>query len=350
MRKKLHWKKILTREYTFLYASYGVDCFKIMKRTVGTTLDFDFFYGEGKILTIYRIEKDILNSYRLIEKIARRSEAEILRKMDNFEELTRRVYALFATIKKTRDKQQIKKFLIELDKTFLITLSHYLFFVFLGYAGDRPSIARFLKKNLERFGKIRTSTIDTDMNIEYPNLFGKYDKKLRASASYMTRSELMGALRGKALPLDKIKNRKKRYLVVMKNRRAKECDLDRIDDVLAKELGQPKKVAQNFVKGQIACRGKVRGPAVVVFSRDDYVKIKKGDILITPMTKPNIVPFLPKVRGIVTNDGGALSHASIISREMKIPCVVGTIYATDVFRDGDLVEIDTEKGEARKQG
>lgn len=349
MTMKLPWKKVLTREYTFLYASYAADAFKIMKKLVGTTLDYDFFHGEGKLLTIYRIEKDIQNSYKMIEKISKRDPSEIIKKMDKFDELIQRDYELFGIIKKIKDKKTIKKLLIELDKTFLHTLCYYLFFVYLGYAGNLPANAKFLKKHSARFGKIRTYTIDTDMNREYPILFGQYNKKLKNTTSYMTRAELLRALNNKPLKLRKINNRKKRYLVIMKKHKIKEFEFTKIDTVLNKELAHLNiNLNQNFAKGQIACKGKTEGTARIVFTKDDYKKIKNGDILITPMTKPNIVPFLSMVSGIVTNDGGALSHASIISREMKIPCIVGTIHATDIFKNGDHVLLNADVGEAKK--
>jgi phosphoenolpyruvate synthase/pyruvate phosphate dikinase len=349
MTEKLPWKKVLTREYTFLYANYAADAFKIMKKLVGTTLDYDFFYGEEKLLTIYRIEKDIQNSYKMIEKISKRNPDEIIEKMDKFDELIRRDYELFGIIKKTKDRKTIKKLLIELDKTFLYTLCYYLFFVYLGYAGNLPANAKFLKKHSTRFAKIRTYTIDTDMNREYPILFGKYNKKLKTLTSYMTRAELLQALYNQPLNLTKINNRKKRYLVIMKKHKIKEFEFIKIDTILNQELAHLNiNSNQNYVKGQIACKGKAEGTARIVFTKDDYKKIKKGDILITPMTKPNIVPFLSVVNGIVANDGGALSHASIISREMNIPCIVGTIHATDIFKNGDHILLDANIGEAKK--
>lgn len=79
-------------------------------------------------------------------------------------------------------------------------------------------------------------------------------------------------------------------------------------------------------------------------TKREYRNIREGDILVTPMTKPDIIPYLKKVRGIITNDGGALSHASIISREMRIPCIVGTIYATDILDNRERILLDANKG------
>lgn len=71
---------------------------------------------------------------------------------------------------------------------------------------------------------------------------------------------------------------------------------------------------------------------------------KKGEILITQMTQPNVVDIASKARALITNEGGMLSHAAIMSREFNIPCIVGTKIATQVLHDGDLVEVDAGKG------
>ena len=76
--------------------------------------------------------------------------------------------------------------------------------------------------------------------------------------------------------------------------------------------------------------------------------LPKDCILVTGMTNPQLVPFLKNVKGIVTDEGGLMCHAAIISRELKIPCIVGTREATQIFKDGDLVELDTQKGIVKK--
>ncbi|MEW6408479.1 MAG: PEP-utilizing enzyme [Patescibacteria group bacterium] len=77
-------------------------------------------------------------------------------------------------------------------------------------------------------------------------------------------------------------------------------------------------------------------------------KMRKGDILVSIATDPDIVPAMKKASAIVTEQGGVTSHAAIVSREMRIPCVIGTKIATKVLRDGDLVEVDATKGLVRK--
>lgn len=102
------------------------------------------------------------------------------------------------------------------------------------------------------------------------------------------------------------------------------------------------------VKGQMAYPGKVRGRAKVVESEFELDKVEKGDVLFSPMTNPNYTPIFRKVAAIITDEGGVLCHSAVISREMKIPCVMGVRIGTRVFKDGDMVEVDAEKGTVRK--
>ena len=72
--------------------------------------------------------------------------------------------------------------------------------------------------------------------------------------------------------------------------------------------------------------------------------MKKGDILISQATSPDLMPAIIMAAAIVTNTGGLICHAAIISRELGIPSVIATKIATEVLRDGDLVEVDANNG------
>jgi len=98
------------------------------------------------------------------------------------------------------------------------------------------------------------------------------------------------------------------------------------------------------IKGTVANKGMARGKARIVLNKKDYSKVNEGDILVTFMTHPDMGPMLSKISGIITDEGGVLCHAAIISRELKIPCIIGTKNATRVLKDGDLVEVDADRG------
>lgn len=102
------------------------------------------------------------------------------------------------------------------------------------------------------------------------------------------------------------------------------------------------------VKGTIACRGIARGKACIINKPNEMKKIKGNYIIISVNTTPALMPVLINCSGIVTDEGGLSCHASIISRELKKPCVIGTKIATKVFKNGDLIEIDAKRGIVRK--
>lgn len=102
------------------------------------------------------------------------------------------------------------------------------------------------------------------------------------------------------------------------------------------------------LKGQAASPGMARGRVAVVMSVKEIGKVRKGQILVTPATTPMHVPAMEKAVAIITDEGGLLSHAAIVSRELHVPCVVGLKIATKVFKDGDRVEVDANTGIVRK--
>jgi phosphohistidine swiveling domain-containing protein len=100
----------------------------------------------------------------------------------------------------------------------------------------------------------------------------------------------------------------------------------------------------DILRGQVACRGKVEGTVRVILDPHDDKGFQQGDILVTSMTRPEFVQIMKKAGAVVTNEGGVTCHAAIVSRELNIPCVIGTKHATRILKDGDRVEVDAEKG------
>ncbi|OGG00134.1 hypothetical protein A2Y99_04850 [Candidatus Gottesmanbacteria bacterium RBG_13_37_7] len=106
-------------------------------------------------------------------------------------------------------------------------------------------------------------------------------------------------------------------------------------------------IQQNIIQGVVASVGNkrhFRGTARIVLTIDQIGKVKEGDILVTTMTSPDFVIGIKKAAAIITDVGGMLSHAAIVSRELKKPCIVGTEIATKVIHDGDIVELHSGKG------
>jgi len=97
-------------------------------------------------------------------------------------------------------------------------------------------------------------------------------------------------------------------------------------------------------KGEVAYPGKVRGIIKIIACAEDIKKMKKGNILVSPATNPNLLPAMKIASAFITNEGGITCHAAIVARELKKPCIIGTKIATKVLRDGDLAEVDANRG------
>jgi pyruvate,water dikinase len=100
-----------------------------------------------------------------------------------------------------------------------------------------------------------------------------------------------------------------------------------------------------ILKGISASPGIGTGTVKILKSPKEIDKISKGDVLVAPMTSPDYVPAMKKAAAIVTDQGGMTSHAAIVSREMGIPCVVGTKNGTLILKDGDIVTVNGTTGE-----
>ncbi|HBP51204.1 MAG: Phosphoenolpyruvate synthase [Candidatus Shapirobacteria bacterium GW2011_GWE1_38_10] len=118
-------------------------------------------------------------------------------------------------------------------------------------------------------------------------------------------------------------------------------------DVSQKNINDQNKIDVNLLPiltGEPASPGSASGIAVIIKDPKDITRVQKGQILITQMTTPDFVPAMKKVNGIITDKGGQTSHAAIVSRELGVPCVVGTTTATKLIKEGDIITIDGTTG------
>jgi len=102
------------------------------------------------------------------------------------------------------------------------------------------------------------------------------------------------------------------------------------------------------LKGQVACKGKARGKVCIINTANELSKYNGEEILVSVNTTPAMTQVMKKCKAIVTDEGGLTCHAAILSRELNIPCVIGTKNATKLLKDGDIVEVDAEKGEIKR--
>ncbi len=161
-------------------------------------------------------------------------------------------------------------------------------------------------------------------------------------------------LDGEKVPTPTIERRKRGYVSILTN-----GDIFHLegDDALAftKEHIQPVEKT-DILHGTVACKGTARGRVITFrFDESDHHlekmdTMEAGQIIVTEQTHPNILTAIDKAAAIVTDEGGMLCHAAIVSRERRIPCVIGTRFATANLKDGDLVEVNAIEGWVRRLG
>lgn len=118
-------------------------------------------------------------------------------------------------------------------------------------------------------------------------------------------------------------------------------EADKIAEMVKEE------VVGSEIKGSVASKGKATGKVSIIYHQEEFGKFREGDVLVTTMTHPEFLVLMKKASAVITDEGGITCHAAIVSRELGMPCIIGTKVATKVLQDGDLVEVDGDKGIVR---
>ncbi|NQU98804.1 hypothetical protein HQ533_05015 [Candidatus Woesearchaeota archaeon] len=183
------------------------------------------------------------------------------------------------------------------------------------------------------------------------NLFSEIAKRAnmnRNDLKYLTYEEVFKTAKDSKSPITKAELERRKECSVLITFDNKQIVLSgkKAGEEISKLFKQKKK--KKTIKGISVFKGKVKGTAKIVISSEQISKVKEGDILIAAMTHPNYVPAMEKAAAFVTDEGGILCHASIIARELKKPCIISTKIATQNFKDGDMIEVDANKGIVKK--
>jgi len=172
---------------------------------------------------------------------------------------------------------------------------------------------------------------------------------------FVTPPEIQQLLNGKYKgDINKIiKLRKKSYAISYESGGKIEIFTYKKADKLFEEKIKKPSTKSKVIKGQAASlgiyKGKVRKVIIgdLEMLQESIKRFKEGEVLVTSMTQPNMMVIARRAGAIIADEGGITSHAAIISRELKIPCIVGCLKAMQVLKDGDLVEVNANRGLVR---
>lgn len=179
--------------------------------------------------------------------------------------------------------------------------------------------------------------------------FGRRIGLTTLESKFLLPDEYKKALTNKKFYKKLIKNRMKELLIVNKRNARVILEGKKAKKEFSKiEKGAEFKFDGAEIRGNPASSGYAKGKVKIINSSKEMRKMNKGDILVSQATTPEIISAMKKAAAIITNEGGITSHAAIISRELKIPCVIGTKIAAQVLKDGEVVEVDANKGIIKK--
>jgi phosphoenolpyruvate synthase/pyruvate phosphate dikinase len=165
--------------------------------------------------------------------------------------------------------------------------------------------------------------------------------------------DILNLFSGKKLSANEIEKRQKSYLFYKDNKNkiyliSGDENLSIIKrfnrDIISKDIvkGKVANGKKEILKGYVRIITRDYGNKLSIYQEMD--NMKDGEILVTETTDPDMLPAMKKSLAIITDIGGMLSHAAITSRELEKVCIIDTLYASKVFKTGDLVEVDADKG------
>ncbi len=213
------------------------------------------------------------------------------------------------------------------------------------------------------FHLFRILTMIRDQRKEYVLRFNHFyeQTRLRCAADFKmpkellynaTPNELLQLLETKKIDAALLKKRNKKTVQSKEGKQdfiIGDAEAQEIITILHKKLLEK----HEELKGMIACKGTggtIRGTVKIILGETHFTKFNAGDILVAAMTRPEYVPLMKKAKAIITDEGGITCHAAIVSRELGVPCIIGTQVATKKLQDNRVVEIDVEKGVVRMVG
>jgi phosphohistidine swiveling domain-containing protein len=264
--------------------------------------------------------------------------------MFDYDHLPYEIDHFFQEIKSVRDPQKELK---EISAQFRQHQSEYKNIISeLNLDLKQKQLMKFLKDNV--WLRDYRDRLRQKNNLELRKLYLEIGQRLGLDieqVNLLVNEEIIKYLSaGHKFPLDIIKQRESAFLLIQHNDQTKIYSGKFAVKQARKFLVNEKINKTKIIHGLTGSPGKVTGRVKIVYTNKDLYKVNKNDILVAAMTRQDFVPAIRKVRAIVTDEGSITCHAAIIARELKKPCIVGTKIATKVFKDGDLVEVNANKG------
>lgn len=305
------------------------------------------------LMDIYINPLDSQNNIKRLQKVINQS-GYIASKIKEGENAVKNLYNLPLDLKKENlalNKKEIIK-IIKVVRKGLFEFGG--FFEFTHYIGrTNVKLTQTQIKKLSSFHDRRKDAFLNSfnfLNILFEKTL-KNTKIINKKLNFLTVEEIIDYFNGKIdenyINSEQTK-RMRQYICVYKNQSEKiiTAGFNKEFSKIAMDIKVDKSIRS--IKGSPINRGVVRGKVKIITQNTSYKEVPKNTIIVTQMSTPGMTPFLRNAKALITDEGGLLCHAAIFAREFKIITILGTKIATQVLRDGDLVEVDANKGLIRK--
>jgi phosphohistidine swiveling domain-containing protein len=331
-----NWSGGWSATFASLYHLYTTD----LKPLAGKNLKMNLLLCEKDVRSNFLSKKDLGNYGKHLAGLLIKNNNLAIKWADETLATANILFELLKELKKS--KNLTAENFLKLKRDFYIHVPpHFSIKKVVDYLPEK-----LLKKFTPKFIEVR---------VTLENIFNEVDLALRAYCKkisqetghptglteFLTVDEIAGYFKNKKLPSKKDLISRTRGMAIF-------CEGEDLNIL----TGNDYKILQNClfdfsndkIKGSAAYKGIAKGVARIVFNPFKVKKFNKGDILITGMTRPEFLPLMKKAAALVTDAGGLLSHAAIIARELKKPCILATEKATKTIKDGDLIEVDANQG------
>jgi len=334
-----NWSGNWRTTFTTLYYAYTNG----LKPYIGKNLDTSLLICEKKVSSNY-IAKKVLDNYcRYIANLVIKDNNTATKWAKDTIVTAENLFKVMTRLK-TRNDLTLSNLLELKSKFYLHVPPHF----------SMKKVVDYLPEKLQK--KLTPGLIGARLKTE--NLFNavdlalrKYTKLIAKKTGYplnlvdfLTIDEVELYLKNNKLPL-------KKELISRSNGLAFFCQGKNVKLLTGNAYVDLQKFLVSFtgneLKGATAYKGMAKGTARIILNPLKVKIFNKGDVLITGMTRPEFLSLMKKASAFVTDAGGLLSHAAIVARELKKPCILATENASKVIKDGDLVEVDANNGIVR---
>lgn len=350
--KKIKWEKNLTRNMSFLSAYYDFESHRVgYVREFSFGMTYDLWIRKGNVVFFNRTKEGFDLFKKNIRSISIEKFRRIVDKVIEFEQENKKLVKEAKDIDNNTSINELLRIFVRFDKLQRQYWPYYTVPVY--YAAVLEENKDLITKEMQqKLNLIRCTGFYHDIDdIFLPKLFEILSSRMRIPVNelnYYFPDDIIDLIKeNKKVSNQEIQNRKNLILLniegelrVLKGSEAEEFK--------AENFPPEKKPKIDYVSGIMSYKGDAKGKVHIVIDKEGLKGIPNGCILVTPMTTVDFMPYLSKVKGIITDEGGLTSHASVISRELKIPTLIGANIATRAFRNGDIIEINSEYGVAKK--